>query len=212
MITSRSSITRCLRTLLVVIGAVAFSSSLTAQTTTGTVKGTVTSAGAVVSGAQVQVRNPATGVSRGTTTRDDGTYVLPGLAPATYVMTVRRIGSEPQTRTVIVQIGATQIQDFNVSQQAAQLETVFVQGAATAETRTSEVATNVTQAQIEKLPTPSRNFLDLAALTPGITVTEDRVNGQFRTFSAGGGKWPARIFTCTEGRISTGISSLASRA
>jgi hypothetical protein len=150
------------------------------------VKGTVTSAGAVVSGAQIQVRNPATGVSRGTTTRDDGTYVLPGLAPATYVMTVRRIGSEPQTRTVIVQIGATQIQDFNVSQQAAQLETVFVQGAAATETRTSEVATNVTQAQIEKLPTPSRNFLDLAALTPGITVTEDRVNGQFRTFSAGG--------------------------
>lgn len=186
MRTSRSSITRYLRTLLVVIGAVAFSSSLTAQTTTGTVKGTITSGGAAVSGAQIQVRNPATGVSRGTTAHDDGTYVLPGLPPATYQITVRRIGSEPQTRTIIVQIGATQIQDFNISQQAAQLETVLVQGAAAAETRTSEVATNVTQAQIEKLPTPSRNFLDLAALTPGVTVTEDRVNGQFRTVSAGG--------------------------
>ncbi|HEU4879050.1 MAG TPA: carboxypeptidase regulatory-like domain-containing protein, partial [Gemmatimonadaceae bacterium] len=149
-------------------------------------KGTVTSSGAPVAGAQIQVRNPATGQSRGTTTHDDGTYVLPGLAPATYQLTVRRIGSEPQTRTVIVQIGATQIQDFNVSQQAAQLETVFVQGAAAAETRTSESATNVTQAQISKLPTPSRNFLDLAQLSPGVTVTEDRVNGQFRTVQAGG--------------------------
>jgi hypothetical protein len=48
------------------------------------------------------------------------------------------------------------------------------------------VATNVTERQIETLPSPSRNFLDLAALAPGVTVTEDRVNGQFRTFSAGG--------------------------
>src|SRR6185312_5751016 len=53
-------------------------------------------------------------------------------------------------------------------------------------TRTSEVATNVTQAQITKLPTPSRNFLDLAQLAPGVQVTEDRVNGQFRTVTAGG--------------------------
>ena len=48
------------------------------------------------------------------------------------------------------------------------------------------MATNVTSQQIERLPTPSRNFLDLAALAPGITVTEDRINGVSRTFSAGG--------------------------
>jgi outer membrane receptor protein involved in Fe transport len=186
MRTSRYSITRYLRTLLVVVGAVASSSSLMAQTTTGTVKGTVTSGGAPIGSAQIQVRNAATGVQRGATTRDDGTYVVPGLPPATYQLTIRRIGSEPQTRTITVQIGATQTQDFNLTQQAAQLQTVFVQAAAAAETRTSESATNVTQAQIDKLPTPSRNFLDLAALSPGVTVTEDRVNGQFRTVTAGG--------------------------
>jgi hypothetical protein len=157
-----------------------------AQTVTGTVRGTVTASGAPVANAQIQLRNPSSGVQRGTITRDDGTYTLAGIAPATYEMTIRRIGSEPQTRIVVVQIGATQIQDFSLSEVAARLETVYVQAAATAETRTSEVATNVTKEQIERLPTPSRNFLDLAALTPGITVTEDRVNAQFRTFSAGG--------------------------
>jgi hypothetical protein len=102
MRTSRYSITRYLRTLLVVVGAVAWSSTLMAQTTTGTVKGTVTSGGASIGSAQIQVRNAATGVQRGATTRDDGTYVLPGLPPATYQLTIRRIGSEPQTRTIIV--------------------------------------------------------------------------------------------------------------
>src|SRR5438445_3589099 len=53
--------------------------------------------------------------------------------------------------------------------------------------KTSEVATNITQQQIQQLPSNSRNFLDLAALAPGITVTEDRINSGagFRTFSAG---------------------------
>src|SRR4029079_435230 len=40
---------------------------------------------------------------------------------------------------------------------------------------------------INKLPTSSRNFLELAALAPGVTVSEDRINGtNFRTIQAGG--------------------------
>jgi hypothetical protein len=184
---SQFSFMRFLRALLVIAGLFGVSApQLHSQTTTGTVRGTVQSGGAPVGSAQIQMRNPATGVQRGTATREDGSYVLPGLQPATYEMTVRRIGSAPETRRIVVQIGTTQIQDFNLSQQSAQLETVVVQSTTMPETRTSEVATNITQAQIEKLPTPSRNFLDLAALTPGVTVTEDRVNGQFRTVSAGG--------------------------
>ncbi len=188
MTSNKFNLHRFFRALTIAIAALAAVpvASAFAQTTTGTVRGTVTSGGRPVENAQVQLRNPASGVQRGAITREDGGYTLPGVTPATYEMTVRRIGSEPTTRIVVVQIGATQIQNFNLSEAAAQLGTVYVQAAATAETRTSEVATNVTQAQIEKLPTPSRNFLDLAALTPGITVTEDRVNGNFRTFSGGG--------------------------
>src|SRR5688572_7270279 len=134
---------------LVLIGAISLlSGAAAAQTTTGTIRGTVTSGGAAVASAQIQLRNPATGISRGTTTREDGSYTLAGLAPAAYEMTVRRIGSSPQTRRVVVQIGATQIQDFAISEQAAVLETVYVEAAAAPETRTSEVATNVTKEQI----------------------------------------------------------------
>ena len=157
-----------------------------AQTSTGTIRGTITSGGTAVEAAQVTVRNIESGVQRSTGSRDAGFYTLPGLVPGTYEMTVRRIGSAPQTRRVVVQIGATQVQDFALSEQATQLSAVLVSAAPAVETQTSEIATNISSAQIEKLPTSSRNFLDLAALAPGVTVTEDRVNAQFRTFQANG--------------------------
>ena len=170
---------------LVLVGLAA--STASAQNSTGTIRGTVTgSGGSPFVGAQIQARNVESGVVRGTASRDDGSYVLAGLVPGSYDVTVRRIGAAAQTRTIVVQIGATQLQNFVLAEQSNVLQTQLVTATTGIETRTSEVATNVTQAQISKLPTASRNFLDLAALQPGITVTEDRVNGQFRTFSSGG--------------------------
>ena len=160
---------------------------LSSQTTTGTLKGAVTgSNGAAAVGAQITARNSESGVSRTTTAHDDGSYVLPGVIPGRYDVTVRRIGAAPQTRVVVIQIGAIQTQDFSLTDSPTTLETQVVTAATGRETRTSETATNVTKEQIEKLPTPSRNFLDLAALSPGVTVTEDRVSTQFRTVAAGG--------------------------
>jgi hypothetical protein len=185
---SRYDFKQITRTLGLMLGLVCFAGgSLAAQNTTGTIRGTVSGDNGVpIGSAQIVAQNVSTGVSRNAQSNDAGNYTLVGLVPGTYTINVRRIGSAPQTRTVVVQIGSTQIQDFALAAQAAQLETQVVTATTGIETRTSESATNITQAQIAKLPTPSRNFLDLAQLAPGVTVTEDRVNGQFRTVSAGG--------------------------
>lgn len=159
-----------------------------AQTTTGTIRGYVKEAsGAPIADAEVQARNPGTGIVRTAMSNAEGAYVLPGLAPAVYDLTARHIGHSPQALRLTVQIGSTVLQDFTLQAGAVAVAGVTVQGTAPAlETRTSEVATNVTTQQIDRLPTPSRNFLDLAALAPGVTVSEDRVDGTNRTFSAGG--------------------------
>ncbi len=117
----------------------------------------------------------------------DGSYVLPGLVPAAYDLAVRKIGFAPQRRSVTVQIGATQTLDFTLQAGAVELQAVTVEATPAVEMKTSEIATNVTQQQIQQLPSNSRNFLDLAGLAPGVTVTEDRINSGagFRTFSAG---------------------------
>ncbi|HZH41686.1 MAG TPA: carboxypeptidase regulatory-like domain-containing protein [Gemmatimonadales bacterium] len=161
-----------------------------AQTTTGTIRGVVRdSAGGVLSGADIEARNPATGGVRRTTSGDDGAYVLPGLVPAVYDLTVRHIGSAPSTRRVQVEIGATLLANFTISSQAVEISGVTVNAVAPAfELKTSEVATNISTQQLQQLPTLDRNFLDFAALAPGVTVTEDRVNSvSTRTIAAGGG-------------------------
>jgi hypothetical protein len=188
MISSKINLHRFSRGVASLLALMFFASGgLFAQNTTGTIRGTVTGeGGAPIGSAQIVATNASSGATRNAQSNDAGAYTLVGLVPGTYVVNVRRIGSAPQTRTIVVQIGATQSQDFALAAQAAQLETQVITAATGVETKTSEVATNVTQAQISKLPTPSRNFLDLAALAPGVTVTEDRVNGNFKTVSAGG--------------------------
>jgi len=189
MIRGKINLHRFSRGVATLLALVFFASgALFAQNSTGTIRGTVSGeGGAPIGSAQVVARNTNNGVQRGTQSNDIGFYTLAGLVPGTYDITVRRIGSAPQTRSVVVQIGTTQVQDFALAQQAAQLATQIVTGSTGLETKSSEVSTNVTQAQISKLPSSTRNFLDLAALSPGVIVTEDRVNSTtFKTVSADG--------------------------
>jgi hypothetical protein len=158
---------------------------LLAQTSTGSIRGTVRdSAGAPLTNAEVVVQNTSTGVQRNAATNSRGFYSLSGLTPTSYQMTVRQIGSAPAGRQVRLGVGQVLTLDFTLTPATVQLEEVVVEAPAV-ETQTSEVATNVTEQQIEALPSSSRNFLDLAPLAPSVRVTPDRINGQSKTFASG---------------------------
>lgn len=160
--------------------------SLRAQTTTGNIRGYVTGAnGAPVSDAQVVVRMPTTNETRGTTTNSSGFYYLAGLRPGAYEMTVRRVGTQPQTRPVQLGIGQTIDLNVSTSDVATTLATVEVTSARRGtETRTSEVGTTITREQISNLPNFERNVLDLAKLTPGMSAQE--VNSTDKVLASGG--------------------------
>ena len=159
-----------------------------AQTSTGSIRGYVTdSSGTPIAGARVTAVNTQTAGQREVTTQSNGFYAILGLVPAEYEVTARQIGMAPQKLRVRVLIGEVFPLDFKLAASAIQVEGVAVVAAATGiEMRTSEIATNVTQQQIDRLPSPSRNFLDLAALAPGVTVSNDGINSTSRTFTAGG--------------------------
>jgi len=161
------------------------SGPVAAQTSTASIRGTVTdSAGGPLADAQVIALNTATGVQRSAASNSSGFYSLSGLTPASYQVTVRQIGSAPASRSLRLQVGQVLTLNVQLASAAVQLQEVVVQ-APVAETQTSEVATNVTEQQIEALPSSSRNFLDLAPLAPSVRVTPDRINGTGKTFASG---------------------------
>ncbi len=174
--------------LLLGLALAAFTAPTAAsQTSTGSIRGYVRdSSGVPIEGAHVVAVSVLTSSQREVTTQSRGFYALLGLVPGEYDVTARQIGMAPQKVRVRALIGEVFPLDFKLATSAIEVSAVTVVAAAGVEVRTSEVATNVTQQQIERLPTASRNFLDLAALAPGVTITEDRINSVSRTFTAGG--------------------------
>ena len=159
-------------------------SEAAAQNTTGTIRGRVLDeSGTPVASAQVSARNIATNVTRTTVSNSAGAYMLVGLAPATYDLSVEVIGYSAAPRQVRVLIGQTLAMDLQLQPQAIVLEGITAVGERVVEVKTPEVATNVTQEQLESLPQGDRNFLNFAALAPGLTVSRLETNKQI---TAGG--------------------------
>jgi hypothetical protein len=159
---------------------------LGAQTSTGSIRGHVAdSSNAPIAGAEVVARDLSTNTQRGAATDGRGFYSLSGLKPSQYQLTIRHIGHTPEQRQLQVQVGQVLTLDFRLAATTVQLEELVTTAAPVAEVRTTENATNVTQEQIQSLPSSSRNFLDLAQLAPGVRVTPDRINGTGKTFASG---------------------------
>ncbi len=183
----RNRVARALTCLALAALASLPAARASAQTNTGAIRGYVRGAdGAPVPDAQVTAVDSSTSLTRNAVTNAQGFYSLNALRPATYTVSAKRIGFQPVTRQIQLQVGQVLSSDFSLTAGAQQLAEVTVTGQGNAvETRSSEAATNVTQAQINQLPTPSRNILDLAQLAPGVQVSPDRVDGTSKTFSAG---------------------------
>jgi hypothetical protein len=171
---------------LVIAAAALLPGRLGAQTSAGGIRGQISdSSGALVAGAEIVARNVSTNTVRTAATNGRGFYALNGLTPASYQITVRHIGHVPAERSVQVRVGQILALDFRLATSTVQLQEIVAQADPVAETQTTENATNVTQEQIENLPSSSRNFLDLASLAPGVRVTPDRINGTGKTFASG---------------------------
>jgi outer membrane receptor protein involved in Fe transport len=171
--------------LLLGAAAVALTGSAYGQTTTGSVRGYVTDAnGAPLAEVLIGARNLASGTQAEATSARNGFYALSGLKPGAYEVTARRIGQAPQIRQLALGVGEVLSVDFRLAPSAVEVTPVTITGTVT-ETRTSEVATNVTPAQIASLPTSDRNFLSLAGLAPGVRIEGGRINDTRKTFASG---------------------------
>ena len=151
-----------------------------AQSTAATVRGQVTVDSAPATDAKVTATNVATGLTRSVQATASGDYSVAGLPPGTYRIDVTA-GGQTGSKTITVQVGQTATVNLSTggmaetapSTEATDIDTVTVTAAPVFETKTSEIATYVSNKQIESLPQGTRNFLAFADTVPGVQFIQD---------------------------------------
>jgi hypothetical protein len=155
--------------------------------TTATMTGVVSDpTGAVVLGAKVAARNPATNLSRDVVTNADGIYRIDLLPIGTYTLTVEASGFKRQVLTgITLDIGQVARLDVKlaVGEMSQQVE---VTGAAPlVDTTGSAIGDVIENKTIMDMPLNGRNFQQLALLTAG-TVSGQQGSTQEYFASASG--------------------------
>lgn len=168
-----------------------------AQTTTAQIRGQVRGTdGAGSAGAQIVAVNTATNQTFRQTADSSGNFVLGGLRPSQYRVTATGADGQTVTQLVTVAIGQSATLDMTLGtatqpgsadpadlagggNSAVEGQEIVVTGGRLVETRTSEIATNVSQTQIRTLPQTDRNFLTFAALAPGVRYNDSETDKSF---------------------------------
>jgi hypothetical protein len=170
-----------------------FVAALHAQTTNGTITGTITDpSGAAVGGVQIRIANQDTGEQRSATSQDNGTYIVPQLPPGHYNITVEKQGFSKETQNnVQLLVNQSATLDFKLSL-ATVAESVEVTATTPQLNTTNSTLGDVVQhQQIVDLPLNGRNFTQLALLTPGAAPQESGQQSAFTVKQGAGAISPS---------------------
>src|SRR3982074_3380093 len=168
---------------VLVILAIASVVNAQTQITTGTIQGTVTDVnGAVVPGANVEIKNLDTNLSRTLTTDDGGRFVALALPPGKYSVTVSKQGfATAVAESLDLTVG--QALNLPVAMKVSQVqERVTITATPTVDTVKTESSTTLNETTVSMTPILGRKFEDLLTLTPGVSVVQGP-DGDEITFS-----------------------------
>src|SRR4029079_11340828 len=143
------------------------------QITTGTIQGTVVDAnGAVVPGANVEIKNLGTNFSRTLTTDDEGRFVAPLLQPGNYSVTVSKQGfATTVLESTALTVGQALSIPFSLKISSVE-ERVTVTTTPTVDTLKTEASTTMNETAVTTTPVLGRKFEDLLTLTPNVSITQ----------------------------------------
>jgi hypothetical protein len=130
--------------------------------------------GAVIPGAQVVVRNVATGTERTLTTSEVGRYQALNLRSGEYEVTVEQTGFATMRHTgIVLEVGSTATVNITL-QVAATAEIITVmEDAAIVEPDRIAYTITVSQAAVENLPINGRRWENFVLLTPTVQPDGD---------------------------------------
>lgn len=173
--------------------------TVTAQSSTGSISGTVADErGSIIPGANVTLKNTATGFTRSTTTDGEGRYRFTSVPIGTYELTI-----EAANFSKLVQTGIT----LSVNQDAVVEATLKAGGvseivtvtenASVLNTTTAEVSTRFDERRLAELPiSTNRNVYNVLLSVPGVSQIGSGQTGFANgiSFSANGGRLRSNNF------------------
>ena len=171
-----------MRSWVLTLFGLIFSAAAWAQPTASIIGRVSDSTGAVVSGAEVSVRNTGTGLNRSVLTSESGEYEFP-LLPITgaYILSVSKEGFQTQERTGI-ELQVEQRARFDLTLNVGNIsEKITVEAAApVVNTETGSIGQVVENKKIVDLPLNGRNFVQLASLLPNAIIGTSGTAGRDR--------------------------------
>jgi hypothetical protein len=151
-------------------------SQVSAQVVGATISGTVTDAsGSKMPDVDVVVTNVATGIATSTTTKGEGTFVVPNLQPGNYEVSATAKGFATLVRKgITLTVGQELI--LNLSMQVGGVnQTVTVTAEApTVNLANATISGVIEQRTVNELPLNGRSWTDLATLQPGVHASQNQ--------------------------------------
>lgn len=137
----------------------------------GDITGTVTDpTGAVITNATVTVTDAEKGLKRTSATGSDGHYIVAGLQPTHYSMSVAKTGFQTEiVKTVVVNVGQTVVLDFHMTVSRASESVEVTTEPPVVDTEKTGQAEVLTEQYIRDLPINRRDYLTFTLLAPAVT-------------------------------------------
>jgi len=172
------------------------------QVVTASITGMVTdSSGASVPDATLTAKNVATGFETSTKSDVSGSYLIPSLAPGTYVLSARREGFRA-TQISGLTLEVNQQARMDVKLEVGQVTTVVQVAGSTpmVQTTTASVGTVIGEQQMTDLPLNLRRVTSLAIMVPG-TVSASSIG--YAAYAVGGSQFSEATYVAGSGRDSS---------
>ncbi len=157
--------------LLACLCTLAISNSFSQGITTAGIAGKITGKGGEpLPGANIIAVHEPSGSKYGTSSRDDGSYTLPGLrVGGPYSVTASLVGyQKKEQKDVYLQLSQNFDLDFALAEETVQAGEVVITAERSSVFNSSHTgaATNISRENIDRLPTISRNFQDYYKMSP----------------------------------------------
>jgi hypothetical protein len=162
--------------------------------TTGRIAGTVKDVqDAAIVGTQVAVENSSTGDKRAVTTDDTGSYAVPLLTPGAYVVSIAARGfATAQFTNVAVSIGETTEVNASLPLARTSYEVTVRDAPPLVQTESPQLGVGLDPHALLAVPLPTRNFLQLAVLSPGVEHAPGQQQHDWPQLPQLFGEWRAR--------------------